>query len=698
MNHDINEFNSSDRLTNFSEINLDVRDPISSAIEKDKDAVGNFPDRLDLTGWEDRSIEREANATTTETTKKWLKQFGTDTYDRSYDIATDSKDNIYLTGSTDGDIAGNNAGRYDAWVAKYDSNGDRVWIQQFGTSEAEESLGIAIDSSDNVYLTGYTSGDLAGNSDAWVSKYSSNGDRIWFKQFGSANDDSSSGIAIDSSNNVYLTGYTFGDLAGTNPGSSDAWIAKYSSNGDRVWIKQFGSSSSDYSNDIAIDSKDNIYLTGTTTGDLAETNTTNSYDAWVTKYSSNGDRVWIKQFGSSGWDFSEGIAIDSNDNIYLTGSTDGTLAGNNLGWSDVWVARYDRNGDRVWIKQFGSSSSDYSKEIAIDSNDNIYLNGFTYGDLEENNPSSSNEDVWIVKYDLNGDRLWTKEFGSIYSDTSGGIATDSKNNIYLTGYTYGNLAEKNSGESDIWVAKTNSLLSTQPIVSITASDAIAAETLSSETIDSGEFIITRTGDTTDPLTVNYSIGGQATNGEDYPNLTRSIIIPAGQNKVSLPIEIIDDNKAEYTEKIIVSLEPNFFYGVDKDRSATVTIADNDKPVVSISGINLKASETRTTETTNPARLKIRRAGDLSKPLTVSYRVNGTAIKGTDYKLPSKITFPAGVNTIGVSMYVIDDELIEELERANVLLTANPNYNVAKARLAKVSIADNDRYPIVLPRS
>jgi hypothetical protein len=696
MNHEINEFNSSDRQawmesypTDFSNLGLDVRDPISSAMEKDKEAVGNPPDRLDLTGWEDRSIKREANATTTEATKKWLKQFGSNKYDQSYDIATDSEDNIYLTGSTFGNLAGNNAGQYDSWVAKYNSNGDRVWIKQFGTSKTEESSGIAIDSSDNVYLTGYISGELAGSSDAWVAKYSSNGDRIWFKQFGSATDDSSREIAIDSSDNVYLTGYTFGDLAGTNAGSSDAWIAKYNSNGDRAWIEQLASSSSDYSNNIAIDSKDNIYLTGITTGDLAGTNTTNSLDAWVTKYSSNGDRVWIEQFDSSDSDFSDGIAIDSNDNIYLTGFTYGALAGNNLGRSDVWMAKYDRNGDRVWIKQFGSSSLDYSSEIAIDSNDNIYLNGFTYGALAEKNPSSNHEDVWIAKYDLNGDRLWVKQFGSLYGDVSGGIATDSKNDIYLTGYTDGNLAEKNFGESDIWVAKTNSLLSTQAIVSITASDATAAETLSSETLDSGEFIITRTGDTTDSLIVNYSIDGKAINSEDYQNLTRSIIIPAGQNKVSLPIEVIDDNKAEYTEKIIVSLEPNFFYGMDDEKSATVTIADNDKPVVSISAIDLKASETRTEETNDPARLKVRRAGDLSKPLTVSYRVNGTATKGSDYKLPRQITFPAGTSTVGVPINIIDDTLVEEVESANITLTANPNYNLAKAKVAKVRIADND---------
>jgi hypothetical protein len=690
MNSEMNEMNQfSSNIANFG---LDPHDPMNSTTEKDNAAVGQPPEHLDLQTWKNRSLIRETNATTNNTTKQWLKQFGTDTYDQSYDIATDSKDNIYLTGATLGDLAGANTISYDTWVAKYDSNGDRLWIKQFGFFESNESYGIAIDKNDNVYLAGYTydnlAGTSAGSSDAWVAKYDSNGDRIWIEQFGSSSSDFSNDIAIDNSGNLYLTGDTYGNLAGTNAGSSDAWVAKYDSNGDRVWIEQFGSSSSDVFNDIAIDSNDNIYLTGTTTGDLAGTNANSSYDAWVAKYSSNGDRIWIEQFGFSAWDFSDGIAIDSNDNIYLTGSTDGILAGNNLGFSDAWVAKYSSNGDRIWIKQFGSSSLDYSREIAIDSNDNIYLNGFTYGDLAEKNIGGG-EDVWIAKYDLNGEQLGAKQFGSLGYDTSGGIATDSNNNIYLTGYTNGNLAAKNFGGSDIWVAKTNSLLSTQAIVSISANDATAAENLSSETVNPGEFIITRTGDTTDPLTVYYSIAGTANNGVDYPELTDSVTILAGQTKVSLPLEVIDDNKSEYQEKMTVILKPNFFYGIDTVNSATVTIADNDRSILSISAIDLLAKETKTEETTNPARLKVRRAGDLSKPLTVSYQVSGTATKSNDYKLPKKITFPAYVSTIGVPVNIVDDALVEGVESANIILTSNPNYNLAKAKVAKVRIADND---------
>jgi Calx-beta domain/Beta-propeller repeat len=285
---------------------------------------------------------------------------------------------------------------------------------------------------------------------------------------------------------------------------------------------------------------------------------------------------------------------------------------------------------------------------------------------------------------------WAKQFGSSDNDSSRGITTDSSGNVYLTGYTYGDLAGKNAGDGsyDAWVAKINSL--PQPTVSIATTDADAAETASGQTTNSGAFTITRTGDTTNPLTVNYSVDGKATNNEDYQKLIGSIVIPAGETKVSLLLEVIDDEKTEYPEKVTVTVEPNFFYGVDLDKSATVNISDNDKPVVSISAIDASSAETKTGETTNPAKLKVRRTGDLSKPLTVGYTVSGTATKGTDYKIPRKITFSAGVHTVGVPINIVDDALVEGKETANIILASSPNYNLAKAKIAKVAIADNDK--------
>jgi Beta-propeller repeat/Calx-beta domain len=699
MNHEMNEINQFDRPVDFSSFGLDSHDPMYSSTEKDRAAVGNPPEHLDLENWESKAAKREAGAANTSTTQQWIKQFSSYNDDYSRSIAKDKDGNLYLTGSTDGNLAGM-AGEsgYDAWVAKYDSNGDRLWIKQFGSFRDDYSNALATDNNGNVYLTGYTYGDMAGtnagSADIWVVKYDSKGDRIWTKQFGSSYIDESKAIATDNNGNIYLNGSTNGDLAGANADESrfsdDIWMAKYDSEGNQIWTKQFGSSENDYSGGIATDSNGNICSIGSTFGDLAGgTNAGGIIGTWIAKYDGNGERLWARQFDSS--DFSarsRAIVTDSSDNIYISGATDRNLGGINVGMDDVWVAKYDSKGEQSWIKQFGSSGSDYSEGIATDNNGNIYLTGYTNGDLAEKNAGM--DDVWVAKYDNSGNQVWTKQFGSSSWDYAQGIVADNSGNVYLTGSTYGDLASKNPDRyrQDTWIAKINPIA--QSKVSISATDAFAAETASGKTRNSGEFTIARTGDISNPLTINYSLNGKATNGEDYQEVTSKVIIPTGRNEVFLHLEIFDDIYSEYPEKVNATIEPNIFYKVDTAKSATVTIADNDKPVVSISAIDASSAETKTGETPNPARLKVSRAGDLSNPLTVAYNVNGTATKSTDYKLPTKMTFPAGVNTVGVPINIFDDALVEGQETANIILTSSPNYNLAKAKIAKVAIADNDR--------
>jgi hypothetical protein len=129
-------------------------------------------------------------------------------------------------------LAGTNQGYHDAWVAKYNSSGKLQWKQQLGTLIYDDSLGVATDSGGNVYISGFTDGPLAGtykgDYDAWVAKYNSSGKLQWKQQLGSSVSDFSNGVTVDSSGNVYISGFTAGALAGTNKGGADAWVAKYS--------------------------------------------------------------------------------------------------------------------------------------------------------------------------------------------------------------------------------------------------------------------------------------------------------------------------------------------------------------------------------------------------------------------------------------------------------------------------------------
>jgi Beta-propeller repeat len=367
-------------------------------------------------------------------------QFGTDTYDSGNGTTIDSSGNVYVTGFTYGAFAGNtSAGNADVFIAKYNSSGTELWVKQFGTNQDEEGKGIAVDSSGNVYVTGYTYGAFAGNTsagvtDVFIAKYNSSGTELWVKQFGTGTFEYGNGIAVDSSDNVYVIGETFGTLAGnTSAGDYDVLIAKYNSSGTELWVKQFGTGTADSGNGIAIDSKGNSYVTGYTNGAFAGNTSAGDYDVLIAKYDSSGTEVWVKQFGTGTADSGKGIALDSSGNAYVTGNTYDAFAGyTNAGIADTFIAKYNSSGTEVWIKQFGTSEDEVGKGIALDSKGNVYVTGNTGGAFA-GYTNAGIDDTFIAKYNSSGAEVWVKQFGTSGSDVGNGIALDSSGNVYATG-------------------------------------------------------------------------------------------------------------------------------------------------------------------------------------------------------------------------------------------------------------------------
>ncbi len=332
--------------------------------------------------------------------KQWGAQFGSKNADSVRSVVTDSSGNIYITGETTGFLA-DSYGFTDFYIAKYNSSGVKQWIKQFGTEGNDYATGIKIDKNGQIVVVGYSNGSLATtkttSNDVFVAKYNSNGEVIWLKQFGSISDSTDMGLAVatDSLGNILITGKTDGPLNGANNGENDIWLAKYDTNGNRIWIQQFGSSANDLANAIAVDSKDNIFLTGNTNGVLNGSNSGDS-DVWLSKYDTTGNPVWIKQFGTISTDIANGINVDSLGNIYISGSTKGALSGTNYGMTDLFVSKYDSFGNRVWLKQLGGSGDDVSQAVTTDTFKNIYVSGFTNGSIE-NASSSGNFDMFLKR-------------------------------------------------------------------------------------------------------------------------------------------------------------------------------------------------------------------------------------------------------------------------------------------------------------
>ena len=396
------------------------------------------------------------------------KQTGSSKADHPAGIAVDSKSNIYVTGRTLGNMDGNSnpsSTIYDLFLLKYSFQGSLQWLKQVGDdSTFEESNGVAIDSSDNVYITGSTSIGLngipyIGGYDVFLVKYNSAGVIQWTKLMGGTESEVGYDVAIDSSGNAYVTGYTSGTLDGTSAGNSDIFLVKYNTSGDKQWTRQLGTSYHDYGYGVAVDSSGNAFVTGTTVRGLVEGTSTvnNTPDFFLVKYNSSGTKQWTQQFGDSAWNGGNDVTTDSSGNAYVTGYTAGTIDGNtNQGGNDMFLMKYNSSGTRQWSKMLGSSGSDYGNGVALDSSNNVYVTGVVDGVLD-GNTSAGEDDIFLVKYNSSGTKQWARQHGTSQNDYGRKIAIDAKGYIYLLADGYGGIDDNtNSGSSDIYLLKYNS--------------------------------------------------------------------------------------------------------------------------------------------------------------------------------------------------------------------------------------------------
>ena len=403
----------------------------------------------------DASYFQYLNTPPPQETQPGIRQFGSPGVDLSFGVAFDSAANVYATGITTDNLGGTNAGSLDVWLTKYDSNGQQQWIRQFGSSAADNAFANAVDSTDNVYIAGFTKGDLggpnAGVSDAFLAKYDSNGNQQFIRQFGTEGLDNATNIAIDRNNNPLVAGFTTGSLGAPNAGSDDPYVAKFDSNGNLQWVTQFGTSDFDEAYGIALDTSSNIFLTGWTLGDLGGPNA-GLYDAWLAKLDPTGNLLWTQQFGTPDYEFAWGVATDSFGSAYVSGWTLGDLGGPNAGLYDAFLAKYDTDGNQQWIKQFGTSASDQAFRLKIDSNDTIYVTGFTEGNLGGVNAGL--EDAFYAKFDIDGNLLGINQFGTSQVDRGFGIDvknTSEGDKVAVTGFTEGVLGKENKGSFDGFV-------------------------------------------------------------------------------------------------------------------------------------------------------------------------------------------------------------------------------------------------------
>ncbi len=428
----------------------------------------------------------------------WAAKAGGSDIDTGYSVAADASGNVYVTGffsatATFGKTNLSSSGLEDVFVAKYDAAGTLQWVRQAGGTAYDEGLGIAVDGTGNVFVTGFFQGNASfgptnltstGKSDVFVAKYDPAGNLVWVSLAGSRDDDVASAIALDTASNVYVTGYfdgtaRFGNNVLANfSGSDDIFVAKCDSAGHFLWARSAGGTNDDAGNGIAVDAANNVYVTGAFAGaatfastNLAGTGTNGLSDIFVAKYDSSGSLLWVRQAGGTNEDQGDAIAADAAGNAYVTGKIFGAAAfgdTNVIGRGvDVFLVKYDSAGNLLWARVAGGNNSIYGDGgfgVTLDPMGNPCVAGYFSGIANfgpTNVPTAGLDDIFVAKYDDAGNLLWVRQAGGSDLDVGYAIAGDTAGNLYLTGIfvataTFGttNLTTSSpSPDRDIFVTK-----------------------------------------------------------------------------------------------------------------------------------------------------------------------------------------------------------------------------------------------------
>jgi hypothetical protein len=388
--------------------------------------------------------------------QQWIRQLGTSGVDGTAGAAADGAGGVYVCGWTQGALGGPFQGGWgDAWLARYDDKGTEIWTTQFGTTGDDYGHAAAPDGAGGVYVTGGTEGSLggpnAGGYDVFLARYAHTGNQLWTRQLGTDSADGANAAAPDGAGGVYVAGDTDGSLGGPNAGGQDAWIERYDADGIQLWTIQFGTPEKDVLTGATTDGTGGVFVSGRTAGNLDGQNA-GDYDAFLARYDGDGNQVWILQFGTSLTDDAIACAPDKTGGVYVTGKTGGSLGGPNEGGFDIYVAHFNNAGEQIWIDQFGTpTGAEDPGGAALDGAGGVYLVGDTSGNL--GGPNAGGRDIWLARYDADGRQTWIDQFGTSSGDSGYTAAPDGAGGLHIGGATSGNLGGPPAGLNDAWFAR-----------------------------------------------------------------------------------------------------------------------------------------------------------------------------------------------------------------------------------------------------
>jgi hypothetical protein len=427
---------------------------------------------------------------------EWAKSFGSTGEDRARKIINDANGNLYVVGLFEGTVDFNpgpgvdilvELGGRDAYILKLDANGNFMWVKGIHGTLTDMIADITLDSTGNIYVTGYFQGvtdfdpdatgvyslTSVGGLDAFIAKYDVNGDFVWAHSFGSSTFENGNSIDVDHDGNVVFCGYFTGTVDFdpsptstfnlTSAGANEIFICKWTMNGDFIWAKRVGGTGNDIANGLVCDKAGNVYTTGVFTGSVdfdpglgvSGLTGAGAEDAFILKLDSAGNYIWAVRFGAGNADYGYDIGLNAANNVYSTGSFANTVdfnpasgTGNvyniaSAGLKDVYFSKLDSNGAFIWAKAIGGTSNDDGFGVYVKPSGEVLFSGYISGtvDMDPGAPvynvtasgTPVSQDIFGLKLDAAGDFVFGLGIGDLGMDVGFDILEDATGSVYLAG-------------------------------------------------------------------------------------------------------------------------------------------------------------------------------------------------------------------------------------------------------------------------
>jgi hypothetical protein len=368
-------------------------------------------------------------------TECWDRTFGErGKYDYGFSVQQANDGGYVLVGET----FSSNEKLYDVWLIKTDANGNKLWDRTFGGSAWDSGSSVQQTRDGGFIIVGETGSFGAGAYDVWLIKTDANGNEEWKKTFGGPEEDSGRSVQQTRDGGFIIVGETMSFGAGER----DVWLIKTDASGNKEWDRTFGGPKEDWGSSVQQTRDGGFIIVGYTCSFGA-----GECDVWLIKTDASGNKEWDRTFGGPKGDYGSSVQQTSDGGFIIVGTTYSFGAGER----DVWLIKTDASGNKEWDRTFGGPKGDSGLSVQQTSDGGFIIVGYTasFG--------AGAYDVWLIKTDANGNKLWDRTFGGSGRDYGISVrqtrdALQRASGFIIVGYTD---SFSDAEGLDVWLIKTD---------------------------------------------------------------------------------------------------------------------------------------------------------------------------------------------------------------------------------------------------